>query len=259
MKKIQALLIGLLLISIVLPAQQKQPKFLAALAVGPSFPLGKFADRSFTGFSEKDPGGLAKPGLAANVTLGYYINSSIGVLLIGGYSENKQDPSSYEDYLRKYWLSGYNNINATTNKWKVKKVMGGVFWITPLTASSNIKLLTKLAAGICKTAIPGYSYKASSIIPIGSGSGSMYAEGYNGKTVLKSSFCYQVSVEGQYKLNNKLYALLDISSFNAAPEKTMNYFSNEPVPPGLPTPIRTEKKVFKLGAVNVLAGIGLSF
>lgn len=256
MKKTVSLLTGFLVIIIALHGQEKKPKFLVELGVGPSFPIGKFAGKSYTSLNEKDPDGLAKTGLVANVTVGYYINSSIGVLIMGGYSENKQDPSSYEDYLRNYWLSGYNNINAETNKWKVKKVMGGVFWITPLTSSSNIKLLTKLAAGICKTAIPGYSYEASSRYP----SGSMYAEGYQGKTALKTSFCYQVSVEGQYKLNNKLYALLEINSFNATPEKTMTYTTNEPLPTstGISYRVRTEKRAFKLGSVNILAGIGVN-
>jgi hypothetical protein len=262
MKKIIALLTGFLLIVISLHAQKKEPKFLVELGVGPSFPIGKFAGKSYTSLNEKDPDGLAKLGLAANVTVGYYINRSIGVLLEGGYSEHKQDPSSYEDYLRSYWFSGYNNVNARTNKWKVKKVMGGIFWITPLTASSNIKLLTKLAAGICKTAVPGFSYKASSISPPGNlPTGNMYAEGYQGKTALKTSFCYQVSVEGQYKLNDKLYVLLDISSFNAAPEKTTTYMTNEPLPigTGYSYRYRTEKRTYKLNAVNVLAGIGLNF
>jgi hypothetical protein len=262
MKKIVALLTCFLVIIIALHAQKKQPKFLVELGVGPSFPIGKFAGKSYTNLNEKDPDGLAKPGLAANVTVGYYLNSSIGVLVTGGYSENKQDPSSYEDYLRRYWLTGYSNVNAQTNKWKVKKVMGGIFWITPLTSSSKIKLLTKLAAGICKTAVPGFSYKASSIYSPGSlPSGSMYAEGYQGKMTLKTSFCYQVSVEGQYKLNNRLYALLDISSFNAAPQKTITYMTNEPVPigTGISYRYRTEKRTFKLSSINVLAGIGLNF
>ena len=256
MKKTATLLTGFLFLTFVLHAQKKQPKFLVELGVGPSFPIGKFAGKSYTNLNEKDPDGLAKPGLAANVTVGYYLNSSIGVLLMGGYSENKQNASSYEDYLRKYWLTGYSNVNAKTNKWKVKKVMGGIFWITPLTSSSKIKLLTKLAAGICKTAIPGFSYEASSIYP----TGSMYANGYQGKTALKTSFCYQVSVEGQYKLNNRLYALLDINSFNAAPEKTTIYMTNELVPTssGYYYRYRTEKRAYKLGSVNILAGIGLN-
>jgi hypothetical protein len=257
MKKTVALLTGFLLIIITLHAQEKRPKFLVELGVGPSFPIGKFAGKSYTNLNDKDPDGLAKPGLVANVTVGYYINKSIGVLLMGGYSENKQNSSSYEDYLRRYWLSGYSNVTATANKWKVKRVMGGVFWITPLTSSSNIKLLTKLAAGICKTAIPGFSYEASSVYP----AGSMYAKGYQGKTQLKTTFCYQVSVEGQYTLNNKVYVLLDINSFNAAPEITMTYMTNEPVPigTGISYRYRTEKRSYKLGSVNILAGIGLNF
>lgn len=257
MKKTIALLTGFLVIIIALHAQEKQPKFLVELGVGPSFPIGKFAGKSYTNLNEKNPDGLAKPGLVANVTVGYYINRSIGVLLVGGYSENKQDPSSYEDYLRSYWLSRYSNVNAKTNKWKVKKVMGGVFWLTPLTSSSKIKLLTKLAAGICKTAIPGFSYEASNRTL----SGPMYAKGYQSKTALNTSFCYQVSVEGQYKLNNRLYALLDISSFNAAPEKTITYMTYEPVPIGTGPSYRnrTEKRTFKLSSINVLAGIGLNF
>lgn len=256
MKKSVSLLTSFLFLVFVLHAQNKQPRFLVELGVGPSFPIGKFAGKSITSLHDKDPDGLAKTGLAVNATVGYYINSSIGVLLTGGYSENKQSASSYEDYLRRYWLSGYNNITAETNKWKVNKLMGGIFWITPITSSSKIKLLTKLAAGVCKTGIPGYSYEASNTYP----SGSSYAEGYQGKTTLKTSFCYQVSVEGQYKLNDKLYVLVDIHSFNAAPGKTMTYMTNEPLPSstGYSYRFSTEKRTYKLGTVNIQAGIGVN-
>jgi len=258
MKKLLTQLTGFLCLFSVLHAQTKQKNFFAEVSAGPSFPIGKFAEKTSNGLMEKDPVGFANLGLAANVTVGYYINRSIGVLLIGGYSENRQNASSYEDYLRRYWLGGYTTIDTETNKWKVKKAMGGIFWITPLTASSKIKLLTKLTAGICKTAIPGYSYNAFS-----SGPGGTYrrATGYMSKTVLKSSFCYQVSVEGQYKLNDKLYALLDINCFNGAPEKTMTYNTNEPLPTstGYPYQFRTEKRAYRLGSVNALLGLGLSF
>jgi hypothetical protein len=82
MKKTATLLTGFLFLAFVLHAQKKQPKFLTELSVGPSFPLGRFAETSYNDKSEIP--GFAKTGLGAHLSVGYYLNKSIGVLLSSG-------------------------------------------------------------------------------------------------------------------------------------------------------------------------------
>jgi hypothetical protein len=65
-----------------------------------------------------------------------------------------------------------------------------------------------------------------------------------------------------YKLTRKVHLLLDVNSFNSTAKKTFHYtiYSAGPTPP-LGTPINeiTVNNKYKQAAVNVLAGIGLSF
>jgi hypothetical protein len=255
MKKSVSLLTGFLFLTFVLHAQEKQPKFFAELAVGPSFPIGKFADKSYKSLTEDNqPAGLAKTGISEQIFLGYYLNESIGLLLAPGYSVHAQDGSGYSEYLKQaVSVAGgvpTSRVDVDPKSWKILKLMAGGFVVTPLTSSENLVLVTKLTAGACKTAVPGYSFKAYDQ------SGMVYGSGTTDKTSLSWAFCYQVSVGMKYKLNNKLHVLLDVNSFNATAEKEYTFtfpFSPNPVAP------RTEKVKFKLAEVNVLAGIGINF
>lgn len=249
-----------LLTSTDLFAQQKQPKFFAGLSGGPSFALGKFAGKTYNGYFDTDPSGKAKTGWAAQLSLGYYLNKSAGILLLPGYSEHKQDPSGYEDYI-KSTLSGpspgttITSLHVSTNKWKLKKLMAGGFFVTPLTASSTLELITKVAAGACKTAVPGYKYTYQITY-----SSSPTLPGYGMATQqdikLGWAFCYQVSVGLKYKLKDKLYMSLDVTSFNSTPSKDWTFYVSPPISSG---PAVTEQKTikYKLGELNALVGIGI--
>jgi hypothetical protein len=253
MKKTVSLLTGFLFLVFILHAQKKQPKFLVELGVGPSFPIGKFADKEVTDLFDKNPSSLAKTGMAANIMVGYYLKESVGLLLTAGYSANKQDGAGYEEYYSKSWYPNASRLDVSTNSWKILKVMGGGFLVTPLTSENELSLLTKLSAGICKTAVPKYSYSAYGQ------NGSWMAMGTQGKITLPMAFCYQISVGLQYKLNDKLHLLLDINSFNATAKREFTYTILGNPTPGNPDQRITQVNKYKLAQVNVLAGIGLNF
>lgn len=252
MKKTTALLADLLLFTIVLHAQKKQPRYLAELAVGPSFPIGRFAATSYNDKNEIP--GFAKPGLGAHLSLGYYLNQSVGLLLTTGYTEHKQDEKAYEDYFEGI----INNIVVThveTQKWKTVKMMAGGFWVTPITSESELVLRTKLSAGVSKTAVPKSNW-----------SGSYQSGGYVGggnyeKIPLPWSFCYQVSVALEYSFGRNWYLLLDISSFNTTAKKEFTYtiYTDPVTSPGVPGTVMTVKNKYKQATVNALAGIGVRF
>jgi hypothetical protein len=245
-----------LLISCILHAQKDQSKCFVELSVGPSIPIGKFADKLYKHVTEDNqPAGLAKTGVSAQASFGYYLKESFGLLLASGYSVHAQDASGYEEYMKQGYISSgrmTSRVDVETQSWKIVKLMAGGFFITPLTSAENLVLLTKLTAGACKTAVPEYSYQAYD------NNGMLYAGGKTNKTSLSWAFCYQVSVGFKYKLNNKLHLLIDVNSFNATPKKEYT-FNPPPLPNGDLPPPRTEKVKFKLAEVNVLAGVGLSF
>jgi hypothetical protein len=244
MKKTVTLLTGFLLAASMLKAQQKQSRFLAELSVGPSFPVGKFGDKSFDIFNRKNPPLRAKTGLGVNFSLGYYLNRSVGVLLSSGYSVNEQSWSGYQDYLRNIPSIDYLPVETSGKSWKVAKVMGGGFFVVPLTAAHKLNLLTRLTAGVCKTAVPGYDYK------VYTWDGRLFREGSTDKIDLPWTFCYQMSVALQYKLTNRLHVLLDVNSFNATAKKTVTYFD------GYTNEVTTK---YELNTLNAMAGVGLNF
>jgi outer membrane protein W len=243
MKKTVALLSGFLLLTIMLQAQQKQSRFMVEVSGGPSFPVGKFGDKSFNHNDRKTPEGLAETGVSASLSVGYYLNKKIGLLLSGGYSSNKQNWESYpNDLVRAFpGIDLAPGLKITAENWEILNVMGGGFFEIPLNAAHTLNFRTKLTAGACKTAIPERTSKSD------------IGEFTEKKMDLPWGFCYQASAGLQYKLNNSLHVLLDVNSFNAIAQKSQWQY---PPSPGNTYPVTSK---FHLNSVNALAGIGLSF
>jgi len=255
MKKLLILLTGFLTAAITLHAQQKHSKFFAQLSVGPSFALGKFGNKAYDGFNNADPSGNAKTGLAGQLSLGYYLNESFGVLLLPGYSVHKTDHSKFEESLKGTHTSDPSyQVSIKTDRWKLIKLMAGGFFVTPLTESSKLALVTKLTAGVCKTDLPGYSYSEIAM------NGGFRSWATQGKVSLPWAFCYQVSVGLKYKLKDKLHVLFDINSFNSTPQKEQTIYTFSTTPLGAPV-LTPEKKMvkYKLAELNTLVGIGFDF
>jgi hypothetical protein len=207
MKKTAALVTAFLFVFCVLHAQEKTPKMFAEISIGPSFPIGQFGEKSYND-NEKDQPGLAGVGIAANATFGKYLKENVGVLITVGYSINKQKPEGLEEYITgKYYPAGAE-VDVTTKSWKILKVMAGGFLVTPL-AEDKLNLVTKLSGGICSAIIPEYSWHATNT------GYSSYETGGIGKVRLPVTFCYQISLGLQYKMNEKASLLFDINSFNA--------------------------------------------
>ena len=244
MKKNVALLTGFLFLAFVLHAQKKQPKFLTELSIGPSFPIGKFAATSYKDDNSERPG-WAKPGLAAHLSVGYYLNKSVGVLLSSGYSVHSLNKKAYKHYIEEV-LPGIPVTNMDAKSWKTVKLMAGGFLVTPLTLEEKLVLLTKLTAGVSKTAEPEVTWNRVSQTP------GWTSSGERKKVPLPWSFCYQVSLALEYKLNHNLYVLLDISSFNTKAEKEFTYIAST----GQDVVV---KETYKQATVNALVGIGVRF
>jgi hypothetical protein len=254
MKKIPVLITGFLFLALVLHAQEKQSQYFIELAAGPSFPIGKFGEKTYKSLMEEDePAGLAKTGVNLQATMGYYINESFGVLFSPGYSIHAQDGSGYEEFLTQTVVA-YGGMMPTISSveaksWNILKLMAGGFMVTPLTMEEDLELNTRILLGACKTAVPGYTFS-------GRDQAGMPYGGTMDKVSLPWAFCYQVGLGLKYKLNDKLHVLFDVNSFNATAQREYTYtfpFSPNPVPP------ITEKVKYKLAEVNLMAGIGINF
>lgn len=126
---LQKLLLLLIFIqfSFIATAQNKDTKLSAELAIGSSFPIGKFANKNYGGnlFSNSD--GLAKTGIGINLSFGYQLNKSIGAALLFGYSLHKQDANSFDSYL-KNTFGANTSTSVETHNWQVFKAMAGGVW-----------------------------------------------------------------------------------------------------------------------------------
>jgi opacity protein-like surface antigen len=256
MKRSLGLLTGCLFIFGMLQAQKKPSKLFAELSLGPSIPLGQFAEKTYNGPAEEDQPGMASTGLSANVTAGYYLKENFGILLTAGYTSNKQKEEGYRENIEKAQTAP-STVDVNTGNWKMYKVMAGGFFVTPL-VEDKLNLVTKLSAGICKTAIPSHEWAIA-----GTGTvlgGAAFSMGRVGKEKLPTAFCYQVGLGLQYKLNQHIHVLFDVNSFNAtAKHEFSTYYGSASVfGPGL-TELTTVNRKFKFGSVNALLGIGVRF
>jgi hypothetical protein len=246
LKKI-VLIILLFPVALFSTAQHTSSKFFAEVFTGPSFPAGKFGNKKFSiNPAESNPSGLAKTGISINVSAGYHFNTSFGAILSAGGSFNKQDPGSYEDYFNQ---TNGNNTRAVvnTNSWKILKIMAGVFYSTPVPASSKLALQTRISTGLCKTSVPEYS----GVIYDQNG---MPQGGFKqSKKPLPWSFCYQADIGLRCWLNKKTYALFDISYFNSNPGMKYSYNPNFPSP----GPLISGKNKYNLASFNIMFGVGI--
>jgi hypothetical protein len=229
-------------------AQERTSKLFAEISLGPSFPIGQFAERSYDDLFARDQPGMATARLATAVTLGYYIKDNAGVLLTAGYSTNKQKPAGLEEYIKRNFYVDATDVDVEAEDWKVLKIMAGGFLVTPLT-EDKLNLVTKISAGICKTAVPEYSWRAYHA------TGPAFAGGTSEEVKLPTAFCYQISLGLQYKLNDRLHLLFDINSFNATATREAPPQQGAPAP-GMPA---IPDRKYKLGSVNALLGVGVSF
>lgn len=246
----QFLLLFFLMLSLVTNAQNIKSKFVADAAIGPSFPIGKFSNKNYTGSFLSNADGLAKTGIGINLSLGYQLKKSFGSMLLLGYSQNKQDANSFDRYLKNTFGANINR-SIKTNNWNIFKIMAGGFFVAPFSPANKFSFKSKLLGGVCKTSIPGFKY-AYSVPgnPIGTAGGGTIAQ-----VNLSWSFCYQISAGLKYQLTQKIYVLTDAGYFGSNPVYKYLYNPNFPNP-GTLAP--AEKKIH-LSSLQLMAGAGINF
>ena len=244
----QLLHLFFLILSFVTNAQNKQPKFFAQAAIGPSFPIGQFSNKNYTGSFLSNTDGLAKTGIGINLSLGYQLKKSFGTMLLFGFSQNKQDASSFDVYLKNTYGSNITT-SIKTNNWSVFKVMAGGFFVAPFSPENKFSFRAKLLAGVCKTGIPKFEYVY--VNPQTTNSGQLIFA----KVSLPWTFCYQLNAGLQYQLSQKIYLLFDAAYFSGNPIYKYSYNPNFPEPGIL---VQAEKKII-LSSIQLMAGAGINF
>lgn len=231
-----------------LPAQNKSSKFFTQISFGPSFSTGKFADKRYaSNFLESNPSGLAKTGMGLNLSVGYHLTNSTGIILMVGGSQNKQDPKSFETYLKN--LYGNNlSISIKTHNWKIGKILAGVFFKVPVSNTGKLFFQPKIMLGVCQTAVPGFSYVVTDQIS--------FTSYFKSKEHLALAFCYQAGTALQYNVSKSIYICFDLNFFAGSPVLKFNYNPNFPAP----GPLSAHAKIkYHLASVNNLLSFGVNF
>jgi opacity protein-like surface antigen len=184
---------------------QQNPKFSIEAFAGPSFPLGKFANKNYMQFNNSAE--LAKTGITAGSNLKYKLNNNFSVALNFAYSSNKQDKQAINNYLNK----GANyplDTKIETSSWQIAKVLAGFYYKHPIN-NSRFSFNAGIVAGVSKTSIPHYSWV------IYSQPGIVYNSAEQDKKSLPWAFSYQISAGINYEVKKNMYCLLSANYFNA--------------------------------------------
>lgn len=236
--------------SFITNAQNKKLRYFTEGAIGPTFPTGKFANKSYNGSFLSNTDGLAKTGVAANLSIGFHLKNNYGALLCFGISQNKQDANSFDRYLKNTYGSNINT-SIKANNWNVFKIMAGGFFAAPFSPASKFSFQAKVLAGLFKTNIPGLGYTYSSTdnsVPI---IGNLSFA----KVSLLWSFCYQVNAGIKYQFTQKFYLVSEFGYFGGTSNYKYMYNPNFPMPGNLVT---GEKKI-ALSSIQLMAGAGINF
>lgn len=235
------------------PAPKKDPKFFAGITLGPSFPMGKFANKNFADTTA----GLAKVGPSLNVTAGYMFTPSIGVMVLFGGQENKMDPNSITSYLNQRYGDSVGTY-AATKSWKTGRILAGGVFKFPLSKGEKLFFQGKILAGLLKTTYPDYNYAYGQVIPGIGNPGNYNVRVFAASTPLDWAFCYQANAGLGWQLNRHISLVGDLSYFHAeAHHKYDHYLVFNPG--GTPTDHGPWQKKYEVASLNLSVGAEFYF
>jgi hypothetical protein len=240
MKKLVSLIISIVLSTASLMAQSIEKKWMLHLSSGPSFPIGTFGSKD-----DKDTvAGWAKRGFGGNIAVGYQFTDKLALFAVGGYSQYAQDNEPLKKQIQS---TGNYTVHVRLDDWRVIKAMLGGSYRVPISNSSSFFSISKLMAGVSKTAIPKQSgdyYSTGPNIQAGSFQ--------NSKVKLPLTFAYQFSTGLTYYLDHQFALIGELAFFNSNPvTKNQRIYGAWPYPsPGQPQPSQPQDQQYSLSSVN---------
>jgi hypothetical protein len=129
-------------------AQKTYSRWSIGLSAGPSFPTGKFAHKN-TG---EVGSGYALTGVGAELTAGYRLNRTFGLVAIAGWQENKQ---RIDQSLIVPGTGTLMVVPPPGHTWKIARLLTGVSYSYPFSTRSGPTLQIRVLGGLLKTSIPG--------------------------------------------------------------------------------------------------------
>ncbi|WP_316803410.1 outer membrane beta-barrel protein [Pedobacter nototheniae] len=174
-----------------LSAQTTNQKSFIGISVGPSFPVGDFANKSVS----NENSGLATTGGFLNLNYGYRFSNNFGAIAILRGSIYGVDSQSLKNNYSLPDGSG-GSISFDAGTWKTGAVMVGLFQGISLGTNKDFVLEARGAIGVQRTSSPSLKIKGS-ITGFGTFEGEQ-------KSVSATAFAYLVGLGLNYGLGNNL-------------------------------------------------------
>ncbi len=229
---------------ILLNAQGKVYKFFAELSIGPSFPVGKFHDKTYSAnLGDENPPGIAKIGSGINALIGYKLNKWFNLNILACGQQNQEDANAIKKYLES--KPNVARATVTVDKWQIVKGMGGISYKIAISKKEEIFLYPCIMAGICKTTIPSLSYETFN------NNGNVIEMAKSKPPPLPAAFCNQLNMKMQWQKTKRFHILVDVQYFISNPKQTYSYMNN-----GNWYSVTAK---YSLSSINLLLGAGISF
>ncbi len=227
-------------------SQNNALPFKAAVAIGPSFPVGKF---SKTTPDSNTTQSAAKPGPLVTVSIAYqFKKSSFGVEILGGWQQNNVNDLAIARDMARRMPVGTETLVKTGN-WHVWKILAGPIFEIPLAKNGKTSFQCETLGGVLKTTIPSFAF-----VEIYNNPPSFYSAGI-GEVPLAVTFCYQIDAGIQYRITRFLSLSGNLGFMHATSVYSYTKYLD---PPYYQMPVHVSQS-YPISTINLLVGLAYAF
>jgi hypothetical protein len=227
-------------------SQNTELPFKAAIAIGPSFPVGKFNE---TTIDSSTINNAVNPGPSIIVSFSYHFKQSFfGVEILGGIQGNTVNVGAIARKMAEGLPDG-SEVAVKSDNWHIWKVLGGPTFEIPFSKDKKTSFVCDLLGGILKTGIPGYEYGSTFSNP----PMSFFAE--VSKIPLPTSFCYQADAGIKHSFTKFWSISGNLGFTHASPVYSYTLYLD---PPYFQEPVHMNR-IYPISTINLLVGVGYAF
>jgi len=243
---------------------QKEMRWAVSATVGPSIPLGKFADKNI--YDEQ--AAFALPGIALNLSADYQISKLFRLELLLAGKTNPVDTKAMTSKMQQ--AAPGVAFEAESDDWKTGWILAGLSFLAPLERNGRFFFIAKVLGGVMKTSIPKITIASvgyvDSLGGIGTSSFSQSA------VPLEWAFAWTTGAGLKYNLTRHFFLQAEADFSSSSPRATSNplvlpggsnFYSitGNPLGSGIPSVSTGSPKHYSqpIATVNFLVGAGINF
>jgi hypothetical protein len=235
-------------------SQNTELPFKAAIAIGPSFPVGKFNE---TTVDSSTINNAVNPGPSITASFSYHFKYSFfGVEILGGMQGNTVNVGAIAQKMAEGLPDG-SEVSVKSYNWHIWKVLAGPTFEIPFSKNKRTSFVIDLLGGILKTSIPGYEYGSTFTNPsmafLTNPPMAFFAE--VSKIPLPTSFCYQADAGIEHSFTKSWSIFGNLGFTHASPVYSYTIYLD---PTNFQEPVHMSRK-YPISTINLLVGVGYAF